>query len=564
MPGTRDYIAIANQYVDGVQSGIIPACKWVKLAVSRHVEDLKKARKKDYPFVFDEAAAIRPCKFIELLKHIKGEWAGTTITLEPWQCFILTTLFGWVCKETGFRRFRTSYQEVPRKNAKSTISAGLSLFMLTSDNEGGAECYTAATTKKQAEIVFNDAKRMATRATDLQDKFKMNVYSKQVLAIGGENVLEPVSSEAKNLDGLNPHFASVDELHAHKTRAVYDVIETAMGARRQSLLSVITTAGFDVRGICYELHDYGKKVLEGIFDDDSFFCIIYTIDEGDDPFSEASWQKANPNWNVSVKPDYVASLARKAKRTLSAQANFKTKHLNVWCKSDTQWLNMDWWSRCGNTIIQLDDFKDVPCWIGLDLASKIDVAALVMLFQRDDEFYIKPKFYLPHESVEERADSTYQQYSSWATAGYFTLTPGEIIDFDYIEEDILNLHNTMNVLEVGYDPHQATQLATRLDKKGVEMVEVRPLVLNFSEPMKHLEALIKSNQIHHDDNPVMSWMMSNVVGHYDKKDNIYPNKERPENKIDGPVALIIAIARAIFAESGQQESVYETRGIEVL
>jgi phage terminase large subunit-like protein len=560
----QPYVDAALKYMHGVLDGTIPACKWVKLACERQKRDLEKRySKKNWPYVFDVSRAEDVCYFIEMLPHIKGEWAGTNIKLEPWQCFYLTTKYGWINKQTGYRRFRVSYFEVARKNAKSTLASGEMLYMATADGEAGAECYSAATTKQQARIVFDVANKMAKKCPDLIRAFQMRVRANDIQIDKTDGVCMPVSAEANNLDGLNVHFGGIDELHAHKSRAVYDVMETACGARTQSMLSVITTAGTDIRGICYEIHTYVKKILEKVFEDDAFFGMIYTIDDEDDWTDPAIYQKANPNWGVSVKPEMVNSLAKKAKRSTSSQSNFKTKHLNVWSKSDAAWMNMLKWHQCAKILKDrptLEDLKGQKCHLALDASTKLDVTALVALFEVDGIMLPYGKFYLPEDTVSERASTTYSHYEGWAKEGRFTLTPGDVIDYQYIEDDIIEFCENYDVESFAYDPWQVTQLAQRLEDKGIEVVEVNANVRNFSEPMKTLEAWVVDKALDHGGCPILTWMVSNVVAHFDKKDNIYPNKERPEDKIDGVIALIMCIARVILQEN-KFDSVYNTRGL---
>ncbi len=559
------HVEKAIDYAEKVVAKKIPASELTILACKRQLKDLnRKFHKTDWPYRFDLVKASRVCRFIELLPHIKGEWAGKKISLEPWQCFYLTTLFGWVYASTGYRRFRTSYLEVPRKNAKSTISSGVMLYMATADGEAGAECYSAATSKKQARIVFDVTCKMAKKARGLASKYGVLVRAHDIIIDKTDSVCEPVSAEANNLDGLNVHFGSVDELHAHKTREVYDVIETGAGARAQSLLSVITTSGSDRNGICYEIRDYVVKVLKGVFKDESFFGIIYTIDKKDDWTTELSFMKANPNYGISVKKEYLRNLCNKARRSAASQANFKTKHLDIWSQSDTAWMNMVAWDKCDAIATKLDDFRGRECWIGLDLASKVDIAALVMVFPYEGEWFIFCKFYLPQDAIEDSQDdnatskATLHHYETWSQQGFITLTPGSVIDFDMIEDDLRECCQLYDVKSIGFDPWQATQMANNLLKEKLPMVEVRQTTENLSAPMKELEALVRSNKLRPGGNPVLTWMASNVVAHLDKKDNIFPNKERKDNKIDGIIALIIAIARAIFHEDGF-ESVYDKR-----
>lgn len=561
MPHNDVHVKKALKYAEAVVAKKIPASKWTILACERQLKDIKKNySKKNWPYTFSIERAEKICNFIENLQHVKGDKAWTNISLEPWQCFYLTTVFGWINKDTKRRRFRIAYLEVARKNAKSTISAGVALYMATADKEIGAECYCAATTEKQARIVLDVARKMANRSRPLQKFFELSVNAHNIVIEKTDSTIEAVSAQASNLDGLNPHFASVDELHAHKTRAVYDVIETACGARSQSLLSVITTAGSDIAGICYELHTYVKKILEEVFQDDSFFGLIYTIDDDDDWTSEIAFKKANPNYGISVEPKYLMNLCNKATRSTASQANFQTKHLDVWQRSDKAWMNMKKWRACGKEKLDIEDFIGCKCWLALDASSKLDVTALMLLFEKEGKYYVFGRYYLPKEIVEERAATTYSHYSAWAREGRFILTPGDVIDFNEIEDDIKDLCSKFNVIDVAYDPWQTTQLATNLLSKGIKMVEVRQTLQSMSEPMKQLEALIYQKKIEHGNCPVLTWMISNVVAHMDKNDNIKANKEKPANKIDGVIGLIMALARAIVNPE-PKVSVYELRGI---
>ena len=542
----RDYVAMARQYAEDVVAGRIVSGKLAILACKRHLDDLAKPLSEDWPWIFDADLAARPCEFIELLPHIKGKWARERrkITLEPWQCFALTCVFGWVHHETGLRRFLEVYEEVARKNAKSTKCAGIALYMVGADGEAGAEVYTAATTRDQARIVFDDAKAMAAREPEMQAALGLEVMQHALIVAGTASKLAPLAAEGSTLDGLNVHCAIVDEVHAHKRRDVYDVLDTARGAREQSLLWLITTAGSDRSGIGYERRGYAVKVLQGVIRDDRLFGLIYTIDEGDDPLDPAVWPKANPNYGVSVLPDEFAAAARKASETPSAMANFLTKRLNVWVNADAAWMDMRAWDRCADTSLTLESVAHLPCWIGLDLASKVDIAAKVRVFRDrvDDKWYVLGDYYLPERAVQESRNS---QYDGWSRRGLLQVTPGEVTDYDQIESDILADHSSLQVREVPFDPHNAIELVNHMNDAGVPMVEMRPTVLNFSEPMKTLEALVLQGKLVHNGDPVLTWMVSNVVCHLDAKDNIYPRKERPENKIDGVVALIMAIGRAL-------------------
>jgi len=563
------YVDTARLYARQVTAGEIAACHWVRRACQRQLDDLSRFRGRASPYRFNpklkdkEGRGFYPadnlCAFIERLTHVKGPLAGQTIALEPWQTFILTTVFGWI-KPDGKRRFRRSYIEVPRGNAKSTLSSAVGLYMLAADREGGAEIYSLATTRDQARIVFGDAQAMARASAGFRQRFGVSVGAHNLHVLNTGSKFEALSAEGSTLDGLNIHFGCVDELHAHKTRTVYDVVETGIGKRDNSLLWVITTAGSNRAGICYEVRTYNTKVLDGHLADESQFGIIYGLDDGDDWTSEQALSKANPNWGVSVRPEVVAGLQYKALQMPAATNNFKTKHLNDWVNADTAWMDMRAWERCKCETLRWEDLEGESCYIGLDLATKTDIAALVAVFPRPEgRFAVLGRFYLPEDSVYEGRNS---QYSGWAQSQRLVATSGAVTDFDVIEADLLDLQSRFNVRQVAFDPWQATQLASHMLERGLPMVEMRATVSNFSEPMKMLEALVLKGALEHDGDPVLGWMMSNVVAHLDAKENIYPRKERAENKIDGVVALIMALGRALSQREGS--SVYEDRGVMVL
>ncbi len=548
------YAASAKQYAQRVVSGEILTCEWVQKACKRQLDDLIRFKRKSSIYQFNPelldryGRPYRPadnlCAFIERLPHVKGPLASRMIVLEPWQVFILSTVFGWV-KSDGKRRFRRSYIEVPRGNAKSTLSSAVGLYMLAADREGGAEVYSLATTRDQARIVFGDAQTMARLSPGFRNRFAVNVGAHNMHVLQTGSKFEALSAEGSTLDGLNIHFGCIDELHAHKTRTVYDVVETGTGKRDNSLLWVITTAGSNRSGICYEVRSFVTKLLNRVFEDDSQFGIIYGLDEGDDWTIKDSLIKANPNWGISVREEILVPLQAKAMQLPSAVNNFKTKHLNEWVSADKAWMDMRAWDAGTNPDLELDQFLGQPCWVGLDLASKTDIAALVMVFQHPDTpdaYAVFGKYYLPEDTVQAAGNS---QYEGWSHTGRLSVTPGNVIDFSWIETDLLDIASRFSVEAVAFDPFQATQLSTRMLSEGLPMIEVRPTVLNFSEPMKTLEALVLQKKLVHDGDPVLAWMASNVVAHTDVKDNIYPRKERAENKIDGIVALIMALSRAI-------------------
>ena len=547
---SKNYCGIARQYMEGVLSGVIVACEWVKLACQRQKEDLERFAASGL-YIFNEAKGNEVCRFIELLTHTKGALAGKRIVLEPWQIFILTTSFGWRRRADGGRRFRRVYIEVPRGNGKSSLSSGVGLYCLVADKEPGAEVYSFATTRDQAKIVFGDAKQMAKQNEPLRQRFGLEVLANALYVPSTNSTFQAKSAEGSTLDGLNTHLAVIDELHAHKTRDVYDVVETSLGKRLNSLLWVITTAGFDTSGICYEVRMMVTRVLGKEISDETQFGVIYGLDDGDDWTTEEALMKANPNWGVSVMPEMVLSLQKKAIALPSAMNNFKTKHLNVWCSASTAWMDMQAWKRCEVPEMSITDFEGRKCFIGLDLGSKSDLTAKVLIFPGEDDegrttYAVFCQCYLPRRAVEQ---STNSQYVGWAEEGYLIVTEGAMTDFNVVEEDLRLDLSRYEVSAIVYDPWQATQLATSLAEDDAPMIECRNTVQNMSDPMKSLEALVLDHRICHDGNPVLTWMMGNVVAKVDAKDNIFPRKERYEEKIDGVVALIMGLGNAIVDDN---------------
>lgn len=550
------HIEMAHGYIEAVLSGDVPACKWTRLAVQRQADDLQREVSDEWPWVFDHELGSRPCEFIELLPHIKGKWARERrlIELEPWQCFILTTVFGWVHHETGLRRFREGYIEVPRKNAKSTLSSGLALYMLSADGEHGAEVYSAATTKDQARIVFDDARAMAERTPDLRTHLGVAIMQHSITVAHRASKFLPLSAEGSTLDGLNVHFAVIDELHAHKTRAVYDVIDTARGAREQSLLWNITTAGGDRSGICYERRTHATKVLDGVIEDPSLFGVIYTIDDNDDPHDPASWAKANPNWEKSVLMDDMVSASRKAEAMPAAMNNFLTKRLNVWVSGESAWMDMRAWERCAYPALRedLSRFYGAKAYIGLDLAQKKDFAALSLVFEMDApnadggttaNWAVCTRLYLNELAVQESGNA---HLTGWARQSHVQVTDGDLTDFDVVAEDLRMLCRNFDVQEIAFDPALSMYFAGKLIEEGLPLVEIAQRALFFTPALIQVENLVLEKKLVHDGNPVMSWMVSNLVVKVSKFNELMtPTKDRPENKIDGPIAMLMALGRAL-------------------
>jgi phage terminase large subunit-like protein len=529
---------------------VIPACEHVRRACRRHLDDLLRMGAEDYPYTFDEDKARSVCRFLELLPHTKGKWARTSdpLRLEPWQVFILASVFGWVKKETGLRRFLIVYIEVPRKNGKSHLSAGVGLYMLTSDGEHGAEVYSGATTEKQAWEVFRPAHQMAERTEAFREAFGVEMMAKNLSVPANGSRFEPVIG--KPGDGASPSCAIVDEFHEHATDDLFETMLTGMGAREQPLMWVITTAGADTAGPCYALRSDAVQMLEGSAPRDELFSLIYTIDEGDDWTAEESLRKANPNYNVSVDGEFLKRQVRDAVQTSRRQNVTKTKHLNVWVGAREAFMNMEYWNAAADPSLRQEDFAGETCYVGLDLASKVDIASAVKVFRRtidteggsEDHYYLFGRHYLPEDRIDQTDNRHYQ---GWVIDGHLRATGGNVIDHDEIMADLESDGRLHRIAAVGYDPWSATQLAVNLEKVGIPTLEIMQSVKSLSDPMKWLEALTLSGRLHHDGNPAMSWMVSNVTARVDANDNVFPRKERAENKIDGAVAAIIALSVAM-------------------
>lgn len=550
------YAERALEYAQGVASGDILACRYVVAACQRHLDDLERQETEEFPFYFDEDAANHVCRFIELLPHVKGKWMGTRIELEDWQCFKLAVVFGWKKVANDMRRFRKVYEEIPRKNAKSTIAAAIGLYMFTADGEPGPECYSGAGSEKQAWEVFGPARLMAKKSAKLRKAFGVQVNAKTLSRVDYNGKFEPVIG--KPGDGASPSLSITDEYHEHATSEQYDTMITGMGSREQPIAWVVTTAGFDTSGPCYDLRGDAVRVLEGKVKDEELFALIYTIDPDDDWTTVEALRKANPNMGVSVFESYLISQQRDAVNNPRKQVTFRTKHLNVWETAASPYFNAEKWRRLGDPTLDIEDFRGEECWSGLDLASKLDLTAEVKVFRRwidgEEHYFTFLRAYLPEARVE---DPELRHYGAWNAEGHLTSTPGEITDYAWIEEDLRNDIEKFDLREVAVDPHNATYLITRLQNHiGEEkVIEVPMTTVHLSEPMKEVQALIEAGRIHHDGNPVFAWAMGNVTAKEDRNENVFPRKERRENKIDPAVALILAIGRAMREEEVAEPSI---------
>lgn len=556
-PSAND-VKWARRYIDDVQSGKISACHWVKQAVRRHVKDLAQAGRRGY--YFDEDAADDTLAFFNHLHHSKGEWAGQPFILSPWQQFIVYVLYGWKRKRNGLRRFTHAYIEVPRKNGKSTMAAGLGLYMLDGDGEPGAEVYSAATTRDQAKIVHSEATRMVRSSAEIREF--ITVFRDNLHVLDTSSKFEPLSADHNTMDGLNLHCALVDELHAHKTRDVLDLLDTATGARRQPMLFMITTAGVKLASVGREMHDHTEKVLDGIIRADSFFGVIYTIDEGDDWEDESTWYKANPNLGVSVKIDDLRRSAETARSIPSALNAFLRLKLNVWTQAESAWITPKEWNSSSGEV-NLEELRGRKCYGAFDLSTTTDVSALTLSFPMEDGT-IKNIYYfwIPKDRIDDRVRRDRVPYDVWVRQGYITATDGNVIDYDFIEYKILELAGQYDIQEMAYDPWNATEIVNHLVAEGLEMVQFRQGFGSMSAPTKRFEIMVAERKYHHGGNPVMNWMISNVAIQQDPAGNIKIAKDKSREKVDGPVSAVMALDRIIAQGADKPDkSVYEERGI---
>lgn len=570
------YVEAGLEYAQQVLSGATPACKWVKYTCQRQIADLARQDTEDFPYYFDDDAANEVCEYIENLPHVYGKWAvkkpgdptAHLIRLEPWQCFNITTQFGWK-REDGKRRFREVFMLEPRKNAKSTIEAAIGNYMTSADGEEGAQVYCGATTQAQAMMVFKPAWLMVSRDAEMREYLGLGVtgtIENPKGAYQNHSGSSFVPLIGKPGDGANPHCAIVDEYHEHADDGMVAAMRLGMGSREQPMLRIISTAGDDISGPCYQKQLEIQQILEGLVSAEDVYGIIYTIDD-DDPWDTIeSAIKANPNYGVSIQPENVLSELEEAKRNPAKQSAYKTKRLNIWVGSRSPFFNLEAWIALGDPSLKEEDFAGEECWLATDAATKLDLSSSIKLFRRTinskEHYYMFARHYLPEDRIYS-PDNPNKQYIAWTSNDWIIATGENATDFSIVESDILKDCLKFKVRNWAYDPMYLTQVSQRLEAAGVTVVEVRQVPMNHSNPMKEWQALIEDGRIHHNGDPVLAWAVGNCTARYDANDNVYPRKERNELKIDPVVAGIMALGRAIL-ETGSGRSVYETRGIDYL
>ena len=551
---TKTKIHPAEKYAQQVLAGEVLVCEFVTLAVKRYYNDLENALDKGW--YFDRKAAIRAIGFIEKLKHTKGKWAGQRFKLEPWQQFILWNIFGWM-KADGTRRFRYVYVEIARKNGKTALSAGIGLYMLFADGEARPEVYSAATVKDQARICFSDAVEIVKK-TDLKNY--LSPYRNSIVYELKGGTMKPLSSDYGTHDGLNPSCGIIDEFHAHKDSGMFDVIKSAFGARRQPLMFIITTAGFNKNGACYAYRSNVIKVLQGINEDDSLFGIIYTLDSKEEWDNPKMWIKSNPNLGVSVFPEYLSDQVNDAKNRPEAVRNVMTKNVNLWVDAEKTWILDDMWQKCIGTT-DIESLRGCKCWGGLDLSNVSDITAFVLLFHENEKFQLLPFFWIPEDKMLEKIRKENINYDKWSSLGFVKVTAGNVLDYDFVKADILQIAEIYDLQSTAYDRWNASQTIIDLQNEGMECSPFGQGYGSMGAPTKEFEKMVLTEKIEHFGNPVLRWMMASTVVKTDPAGNIKPDKEKSSQKIDGIVASIMALGEWMTAQAEEDNNPYNQRGM---
>lgn len=517
--------------------------------------NLKECKK----FYYDQTSADRAIFFIENhITHIKGELGGTKFKLLKFQKKIIGDLFGWKHRETNLRRFRTAYIAMPRKNGKSTLISGIALYMLLADKEPSAECYVAAGDRAQAGIIFDVASSMVQMDPQLNKHLK--VFKNSIIHEKSNSTFKAISSEAASKFGYNAHFIAMDEFFIQRDSSLWDALTTSTGSRRQPLSIAITTAGYNKESICYQVQEYGRKVSEGSIKDDSFYYINFHATLEDDWTDPKIWEKANPGLKAGVlKYDYLQTESDKAQRMPSYENTFKMLHLNIWTESVSRWLSDKQFMECDLGDFKLSDFKGFNCYAGLDLASVRDITAFVLLFVKNDMYYVLPYFFAPKENAFIRSRRDGVDYINWSKEGHIFLTPGDVTDYNFIKSKIKEIGEQVVFKTIHYDRWNASQLVIDLTEEGIPMTPFGQGFASMSAPSKELEKIILNKELNHQGNPVLRWMCSNLAMKFDPAGNIKMDKSKSTEKIDGMVATVMALGA--YMNDDDPDSNYNDRGI---
>lgn len=536
----------AKQYIDDVMSGKIVTGKYIKLAVQRHLEDIERSKSPDFPYVFDEKLAQWYVDRFKFFKHGKGKWRGKPFDLMPWQAFATWVPYGWVRKSDRKRRFSKIYIKVARKNAKTEYLAGIGKIGFIFDGEQDPEIYWFATKKDQAKIGWDRQKELLKQLrSDSKtiarycDVSTYRMYTKQ-----GNGFVNYLGQDSDTEDGLSPYYGLCDEYHAHKTDDMINVIESGMGTRANPMTWIITTAGFLSNGPCAMFEKVCKQILDKAIDNESIFPLIYDLDEGDDWEDERNWEKANPSIQyIDTMRDFLRNEYQKAKtQGKTKEINFKTKNLNIWSNTFSTWIPADKWAEAGEEF-ETSELYGKICFGGLDLASTRDLCSLALYFPNEKK--VLWWHWLPEEEAEQREKNDGIPYRQWAADGWITLTDGNVRDDDRIIKDILDILSNFDISSLGFDRHGANNIAPKLEDDGITVTPFGQGFISMSAPTKEIERLIFMRELNHGNNPVMRWQCSNVAIQTDPAENIKIAKNKSTEKVDGMVALAMAVGESM-------------------
>lgn len=538
----------ANQYALDVYEGIIPAGQLLKLAVERYFYDLEREDDDDFLYYHDPKEAQKFINFCSMCNHFEGRMKGKPFILEPWQQFMTWNIFGWKKKATNKRRFSTAYIEVAKKNGKSILSSAIQLYMLSPlEGESRAQIYAVATKEDQAKIVFDGAKEILKLSPQIRGKYE--VMAKSIYCAETNSFFKPIGSDSKTTDGLNVHSASIDEYHEHPNDKMYGNMESAMSARDQPLMFVITTAGFNTASACFRMHETVEKILKGDLDDDSTFGLIYCLDaedlKNDNWKNAACWAKVNPTLGKSITLEKLEELFLKATNEGSSKvSNFKTKNLNIWLNAGESWEASQVWDFCNFGKIKEEDLLGKICFGGLDLASNNDLTALTLAFPVQEGVEQVQKlyyFWMPEDNVATMQARHRVDYLKWIELGYIRTTPGNIIDKEYIRADIKVLAQRLQIESIHYDPwNLRNEAAVWSEEDSINFIELQQSIQFLGPPTKDYETQIFGKLFNHGGNPVMKWMITQCDIYRDPNGNIKIRKKDQSRKVDGPVSDVMA------------------------
>ena len=529
----------------------------------RKLKNYKPTKFKAKDSYYDKEYADFAVAFIESLCHTKGTWAGKKFELIDWQEQIIRDLFGTL-KPNGYRQFNTAFIEIPKKQGKSELAATVALLLTCGDGEQRAEVYGCAADRQQASIVFEVAADMVRMCPALSKRVKILASQKRIIYIPTNSFYQVLSAEAYSKHGFNIHGVVFDELHTQPNRKLFDVMTKGSGdARMQPLYFLITTAGTDTHSICYETHQKAKDILEGRKIDPTFYPVIYGADENDDWTDPKVWEKANPSLGITVGIDKVQTACESAKQNPSEENSFRQLRLNQWVKQAVRWMPMDKWDKCAFAVNE-DDLRGRVCYGGLDLSSTTDITAFVLVFpplDEEDKYIILPYFWIPEDTLDLRVKRDHVPYDVWERQEYLQTTEGNVVHYGYIEKFIEQLGKRFNIREIAFDRWGAVQMVQNLEGMGFTVVPFGQGFKDMSPPTKELMKLTLEQKIAHGGHPVLRWNMDNIFIRTDPAGNIKADKEKSTEKIDGAIATIMALDRAIRCGNDTSESVYSSRGI---